>query len=543
MIIFEKRINHIPMKTLNRILCCMAALVCVSLSAQTISGYADGLPRSTPEAEGIPSETIADFFKALDEGGYEVHGLMILRHDKVVAEHWWAPYGPQYTHAMYSATKSFTGAAVGFAVQEGLLKISDKVQSFFPELMPEHPAPELERLTVEHLLTMSAGHARTSYPGSGLDQVRSFLAMDYAHEPGTSFAYNITCSHMLSNIITRVTGLSLYEYLKPRLLDPLGITDIVWEMDMDGHNMGNGGMHSKTSDLAKFGIFLKNKGMWNGKQLLNREWVEAMTTPHIFQRPGVSEEENNKDDGGQGYGYQVWMGRRNSYRAIGGQNQLIMVIPDYDLVVASNGMIGDEAGFNSLIYKMLDSMSDKKLKPNKNFDLNAAIKDYAFKLPYPAPGLEPSVVSRTLRYKMHQNAYGITGIAFRFDAAGDMYLTLETESAIHNIPFGLDNWKMGSTDRTLMFPGTGYANTMGVTPMTTAGYCSWTVPDELSAYYLSLFNNGAQESFRFGFGEDFDELTITIVGPQPRTRPGAAPAAPAASRDIVMTASRIKSTY
>ena len=531
------------MNTLTKTICCLAALCCLNVSAQNFTPYADGLPRSTPEAEGIPSETIADFFKALDEGGYEVHGLMILRHDKVVAEHWWAPYGPQYPHAMYSATKSFTGAAVGFAVQEGLLKVSDKVQSFFPELMPEHPAPELARLTVEHLLTMSAGHARTQYPGSGLDQVRSFLAMDYAHEPGTSFAYNITCSHILSNIITKVTGLSLYEYLKPRLLDPLGITDVVWEMDMDGHNMGNGGMHSKTSDLAKFGIFLKNKGMWNGKQLLNREWVEAMTTPHIFQRPGVSEEENNKDDGGQGYGYQVWMGRRNSYRAIGGQNQLIMVIPEYDLVVASNGQIGDEAGFNNLIYKMLDSMSDKKLKPNKGFDLDAAIKDYALKRPYPATRMQPSVVSRTLRYKMHQNAYGITGIAFRFDAAGDMYLTLETGSAIHNIPFGLDNWKMGATDRTLMFGGTVYANTMGVTPMTTAGYCSWTAPEELSAYYLSLFNNGCQESFRFGFSEGFDELTITIVGPQPRTRPGAAPAAPAASRDIVMTASRIKSTY
>ncbi|MBO4757258.1 MAG: serine hydrolase [Bacteroidales bacterium] len=531
------------MNTLNRTLCCLAALGCISLSAQTLPYYDDGLPRSTPEAEGIPSETIAEFFKALDEGGYEVHGLMILRHDKVVAEHWWAPYGPQYPHAMYSATKSFTGAAVGFAVQEGLLKVSDKVQSFFPELMPEHPAPELARLTVEHLLTMSAGHARTSYPGSGTDQVRSFLAMDYAHEPGTSFAYNITCSHMLSNIITKVTGLTLYEYLKPRLLDPLGIKDVVWEMDMDGRNMGNGGMHSKTSDLAKFGIFLKNKGMWNGKQLLNREWVEAMTTPHIFQRPGVSEEENNKDDGGQGYGYQVWMGRRNSYRAIGGQNQLIMVIPEYDLVVASNGSIGDEAGFNSLIYNMLDSMSDKKLKPNKSFDLDAAIKDYALKRPFPATRMQPSVVSRTLRYKMHQNTYGITGIAFRFDAAGDMYLTLETGSAIHNIPFGLDCWKMGATDRTLMFGGTVYANTMGVTPMTTAGYCSWTAPDELSAYYLSLFNNGCQENFRFAFSEGFDELTVTIVGPQPRTRPGAAPAAPAASRDIVMTASRIKSTY
>lgn len=518
--------------------CIMAAFACIPLSAQY--HYDDGLPRSTPEAEGIRSEAIAEFFKALDEGGYEVHGLMILRHDKVVAEHWWAPYGPQYPHAMYSATKSFTGAAIGFAVQEGLLKVSDKVQDFFPDLMPENPAPELSRLTVEHLLTMSAGHARTQYPGSGTDQVRSFLAMDYAHEPGTSFAYNITCSHMLSNIITRVTGLTLYEYLKPRLLDPLGIRDVVWEMDLDGRNMGNGGMHSKTSDLAKFGIFLKNKGKWNGKQLLDPAWVEAMTTPHIFQRPELSEEENMKDDGGQGYGYQVWMGRHNSYRAIGGQNQLIMVIPEYDLEVASNGQIGDEAGFNSLIYKMLDGMGDKRLKPNKDFDLNAAIAGYALRRPFPATRTGPSVISRTLRYRMHQNSYGLTGISFRFDASGNMYLTLETAFAVHNIPFGFNDWLMGETDRTFFFGGTVYANTMGTTPVTTAGYCAWADALELDAFYLSLFNNGCQESFRFNFSEGFDELTVTVAAPQQRARPGAAPAP---SRDIVLTASRIKSTY
>ena len=522
-------------------ICFIVAVLCTAAFSQNRI-YDDGLVRSTPEAEGIPSETIADFFKALDRGGYEVHGLMILRHDKVVSEHWWAPYGPQYQHALYSATKTFTGAAVGFAVQEGLLKVSDKVMSFFPDLMPDNPAPELSRLTVEHLLTMSAGHARTQYPGSGDEQVRSFLAMDYAHEPGTSFAYNITCSHMLSNIITRVTGLTLYEYLKPRLLDPLGIKDVVWEMDLDGRNMGNGGMHAKTSDLAKMGIFLKNKGIWNGRQLLNREWVEAMTTPHIFQRPELSDEENEKDDSGKGYGYQVWMGRHNSYRAIGGQNQLIMVIPEYDLVVASNGQIGDEAGFNQLIYNMLDSFSDKKLRANKGFDLDAETAGYKLRLPFPAVKQEPQVRSRTLRYRLHQNSYGLTGIAFRFDAAGDMYLTLESESSVNNIPFGLDCWKMGATDRTFLFGGTVYPNTMGVTPVTTAGSCSWTGQDELSAYYLSLFNNGCQETFRFSFSEDYDELTVTIVGPQPRVRPGAAPAQPAASRDVTLTASRIKST-
>ena len=143
---------------------------------------------------------------------------------------------------------------------------------------------------------------------------------------------------------------------------------------------------------------------------------------------------------------------------------------------------------------------------------------------------------------MHQNAYGLTGIGFRFDADGNMYLTLETGEAIHNIPFGLDDWKMGSTDRTLLFGGTVYANTMGVTPMTTAGWCAWTAPGELGAYYLSLFNNGCQERFRFNFSPDRDELTVTVVAPQPRRFQGNPAPAPA-TRDVTLTASRIKSTY
>ncbi|MBO7371964.1 MAG: hypothetical protein J6U34_05590, partial [Bacteroidales bacterium] len=138
--------------------------------------------------------------------------------------------------------------------------------------------------------------------------------------------------------------------------------------------------------------------------------------------------------------------------------------------------------------------------------------------------------------------YGLKNISFRFDAAGNMTLTLETGEAIHNIPFGLDSWQMGSTDRTLLFGGTVYANTMNTTPMTTAGWCSWTGTDELGAYYLSLFNNGCQERFAFNFSPDRDELTITIVAPEPRRFQGNPAPAPS-TRNITLTASRIKTTY
>lgn len=476
------------------------SVLALSLLTVSLSAFNDGLKRSTPENEGVDPEVIAEFFEGVEASGQEVHSIMILRHNKVIAEHWWAPYAPELPHAMYSCTKTFTSMAVGFAVQEGLISIEDKVTSFFPELLPEKISPELASLTVKHLLTMSVGHKNMSYAGSGLAQVKSFLAAEFEFEPGTHFAYNITASHMLSNIISRVTGMSIKEYLTPRLLDPIGIGDVVWEMDNDGHNMGNGGMHLRTSDMAKMGIFLNSKGSWEGKQLLNREWIEAATTPHIYQKDPNGPEQNAKDDSGQGYGYQIWMGRCGSYRAIGGMNQLIMVFPDKDFVVIATSALRDEAGFNDLVYKMLPGVGDKKLKPVKGFDMESRIGHLALAKPFTAT--EKPLVSCTRRFDMVQNQLGISRIGLRFDAEGNTYLTIEGQGSISNIPFGLKDWKIGQTDRTMMLSRSAYPNTMGVTPYNTAGMCSWTSADVLEAEYISLFNPGMKEDFKFTFSGD-----------------------------------------
>lgn len=504
-----------------------AALAALLLfAALPARAFDDGLQRSTPEAQGVSSRAIADFFAAVDAAGYDVHNIIIMRHDKVIAEHSWYPWTPEHKHAMYSATKTYSAAAIGFAVQEGRLKVSDRVMDIFPDLVPAQHAPELERLTVKHLLSMTAGHRNTQYAGAGDELVRSFLAMDYAHEPGTSFAYNITCSHMLSQIIARLTGETIYDYLRPRLFDKIGISeDYVWEMDLSGRNMGNGGMHSRVSDMAKFGTFLKNGGRWNGEQILAQEWIDEMTGIYIYQNPQRSAEENANDDGSQGYGYQTWHGRHGSYRAIGASNQVIMVVPDCDVVVAAQCAISDENGFNTLIYKLCDTMSDKKLKPEKGFSLEDAIGGYALAMPLPASDPEAVVRTSAKRYMMHQNAYGIKAVDVRFDAAGDFYLTLEGEAFTTNLPFGLDGWKVGSTDRKAPFSRAVYTNMMGVTPYEVAGSCSWSADGELTAYYFSMFNTGVNETFKLAFKGD--ALTLTIVAPAARGG--------ARQQDIVLT--------
>lgn len=495
------------MKNFLNLIVVATMMACNSLYAQV---YNDGLCRATPESQGVKSEAIAEAFQKLKDKGYDVHGLMILRNGYVIAEHWWAPYAAEYQHAMYSATKTFTGLAIGFAVQEGLLNVDDKVIKFFPELLPKEMPQYLEDLTVEHLLTMSCGHASTRYAGSGAAQMRSFLATTFSSKPGTVFNYDVACSHVLSHILTRVAGTSTYDFLKPRLFDKLGIVDPIWEMDLDGVNMGNGGSHMRTSDLAKLGQFLLNKGVWNGEQLLNKQWIKAQTTPHIYQRPGTTPEENMKDDGGQGYGYQTWMGRHNSYRAIGGCNQLALVLPEYNLVVACHSNVRDEAGFNQVFYEMLEgvSASGKKL-PKSKFDLDSAIKGYAIPEPYAEVGEANALKSCTRVYKMFQNDRGLTGLSLRFDGSGNCTVTMETPTAIHNNQYGLGEWVMGTTERRL--PQTfSYPNPMNVTPVQTAGYCAWTGADTLSTTLMSMFNVGNTETIEYQL--DGDNLIMTIKG-------------------------------
>ena len=184
---------------------------------------------------------------------------------------------------------------------------------------------------------------------------------------------------------------------------------------------------------------------------------------------------------------------------------------------------------------MLPEMSKKALKKDDSVDLEASIKGYEIKRPFKGT-TATKVMMKTRRYQMEENPAGIKSTLFRFDASGNCYLTLVTPGAIHNIPFGLDSWLTGLTDRTLAVARTVYPNSMGVTPVRTAGICSWISENHLSAYYLSMFNPGSDETFLFTF--DGDNLKMEIVAPKGR-RPGPPGRPQAEPRNIVFTGKKI----
>ncbi|MDP2334886.1 MAG: ChbG/HpnK family deacetylase [Bacteroidota bacterium] len=312
------------------------------------------LPRSAPEAEGVSSEGIRNYLKAVKENGQDLHSLMVVRHGKVVAENWFGDNASNKNHIMNSVSKTFTATAIGFAVAENRLKVTDKVISFFPDDLPETVSPHLAELKVRDLLTMSVGH--DTDPTSKIrtqdgSWEHMFLALPIEHKPGTKFVYNTVATYMLSAIVQKVTGEKVIEYLYPRLFRPLGVTGAEWNTSPTGINTGGWGLFIKTEDMAKMGQFFLQKGKWNGKQILPETWFDEATSVKIYQAPEGTE--GKEPDWVQGYCYQLWRCRYNAYRADGANGQFIIVLPDKDAVIVITANIDDMQAEINLIWEYL----------------------------------------------------------------------------------------------------------------------------------------------------------------------------------------------
>lgn len=295
-------------------------------------GYFD---MAAPEAVGINSQGIYDFLAEIERSGLELHRMMILRHGKCCAKITWAPYSENDMHPLYSFSKSLTAAAIGFARQEGLLSLDEKIIHIFPEDVPENPSENLQSCTISHLLSMSCGH-ETEITDQGPGWRKTFLAHPFLHAPGTFYKYNTAGTNFLAAIIKKKTGLQVTEYLRSRLFDPLGIGDVYCFRLPDDQQTeaGGGGMKMVLEDMAKFTQFMLQDGWWEGKPLL-KDWYFALAGTKIMETAGDSE--GHVKEWANGYGYQCWMGSLpKSFRADGAFGQFGLVYPTLGLCIITN---------------------------------------------------------------------------------------------------------------------------------------------------------------------------------------------------------------
>ncbi len=290
------------------------------LSSGNLLAQVGELPRSSPEAQGVQSSHVAAFIDsvmAIHEA--EIHHIVLLRHGSVIADFHPSPFLPADGHTLFSCSKTFAAAAVGIAEGEGLLSVSDPVISFFPNELPDSVSPWLASLTVRDLLTMQSGIVPTdSVRQNSTRWVRDLLALPVTAKPGERFAYDSMCTYLLSAIVGRVSGASLLEYLRPRLFEPLGISELNWETSPEGESCGGWGLYLQAESMAKFGQCLLQKGRYAGRQLIPAQWVGDMMTVHVQEC---------------GYGYQMWAcAQPGSMRADGAYGQFIIVMPQEDMV-------------------------------------------------------------------------------------------------------------------------------------------------------------------------------------------------------------------
>lgn len=314
-----------------------------------------GLPRSTPEAQGIASRAILAFVETIEQQIDALHSFMLVRHGQVVAEGWWSPYAADKLHMLFSLSKSFTSTAIGLAVAEGRLAVTDRVISFFPEDLPADVSDNLAAMQVHHLLSMATGHTEdtTGYLHRAADGnwVKAFLALPVEREPGTHFLYNTGATYMLSAIVQKLTGETLLQYLRPRLFDPLGIGEATWESCPRGINTGGYGLKVTTEDIARFGQLYLQQGKWQGKQLVPAEWIAEASAKQ------VSNGSKPESDWEQGYGYQFWRCRHNAYRGDGAFGQYCVVMPEQDAVLAITSGLGNmQAPLDIVWEKLLPAM-------------------------------------------------------------------------------------------------------------------------------------------------------------------------------------------
>lgn len=286
-----------------------------------------GWHNSTPEQQGMDSETLAQAFDLIKVLNINIHSIQIIRNGNMVLNAYFYPYQEGNVHDLASVTKSITSILIGIAIDKGFISSVD-----IPviELFAEHKISNIEKnkmkLTLNGLLTMTSGYD-CSYQGSETqlfemrksnDWIQYMLDMPVKYEPRTQFSYCSGNFHLLAGIILKTTGLSPKEFAQKYLFTPLGIKEVIWPADPNGINFGWGDLHIHPTDMAKIGYLFLNNGKWENKQIVSSHWVEQSTKRSVR----LSDNEY--------YGYGWWIRPTlGLYEAVGRGGQRIAVWPEY----------------------------------------------------------------------------------------------------------------------------------------------------------------------------------------------------------------------
>ncbi|MDR3191567.1 MAG: beta-lactamase family protein [Treponema sp.] len=409
----------------------------------------------TPENLGIPSEAVLGFIEHLERRKLCMHSIMILRHDRIAAEAHYPPFTGDSPHRMFSSTKTFVSMAVGLLIDEGKISLRSRMADFFPEYLPENIHPYTAEMTVRDLLLMATPYEHTTYTVKDPDWARTFYTARPSHRSGTVFNYDTSGTVALNALVEKLSGQNLLDYLRPRLLDPLGFSPGVWCVERpEGGAWGGSGLVCSVHELARFGLFLLHRGNWQGRQLVSASYMAEATSPLIDNRVSTSTPETQF-----GYGYQIWCTRHGGYGAYGMGSQLAVCLPEKDILLVTTADTQSIQGGHDII---LDAFWTgvypriEKGKLSENGEALAKLRDKLGRLEFPAlDGEASSPRQKDLdggNYLFDGNPMKITRVRFGF--TGDQgCMKYSNATGDHEIRFGLGNYLEGSFPETHYFGG------------------------------------------------------------------------------------------
>jgi CubicO group peptidase (beta-lactamase class C family) len=394
---------------------------------------------ATPESQGVDSAALAAAIDQAEQKHLGIHSLLVIRHGYVIADASFFPYAGTAPHDMASVTKTLTSTITGIAIGRSIVKLDDKLLSFFPGQAPADPPPSKQRITIGDMVRMESGLDCGYLPGEqeleqmkrSADWVRFALSLPMKYDPGQHSAYCSPGYHLLGSAIGAAAHQTELDFARKELFEPLGVSKVVWAVDPQGRNHGWGDCHLFPRDLARLGYLYLHGGEWNGKQIVPRDWVARSIAIPATPRgePGGMGYEWNSSNGANG----------RQYGGTGRGGQSLIVWPDLDMVVVS--MAGGNTGdFLQSVRQAVKS--DGPLGANAEgarllqASIAAAAHPPVATQVAPLPAMAKSVSGVVYRFPV--NPSRLDSLSLTFGSGAEARVSIQYYGEAFSFPVGLD---------------------------------------------------------------------------------------------------------
>ena len=446
----SERRNKIDVTNVFIVVLLFICLACGEAFSDSPNYWPSGAWRtSSPESQGMNSDILADMIQLIINEPiimYEpnsIDSVTIIRNGYIVLDAYFYPFQKDKTHIIHSCAKSITSTLIGIAIDRGFIKdVNQSILDFFPEIVPANMADEKRNISLENILTMATGlecRDNDKYEWQGLKKMwksnnwtQYMLDLPLIESPGQNFEYCNGATYLLSATIQKTTGMRSYNFAMDNLFKPIGITNVKWETNPQGIDVGYGGMWLKPHDMAKFGWLFLMKGKWQGNTIVSEEWVEKASKGYL--------EATIFDQ----YGYQWWVDDAGYYAAVGLAGQRIFVVPKHNMVVVFTSFKSfrkPDTLIDNYIIKAIESDSPLPDNSKANTKLNELVEKCSKPpQPFTIPDFPPlSQVISGVKYNIETNDIGFNNISFNFvlkDSVAIMQYGLKDKQ--YSVEVGLD---------------------------------------------------------------------------------------------------------